>query len=87
MTSSGGRILMLAAGLQVLVVLVNQLQNLVSDILRAKAGEGMTRDFRARMFRHLQRLSLMFHATKVTPEVTRVTMLLTITSLIEGVSC
>ncbi len=68
MTSSGVRILVLAAALQLLIVLVNQLQNLASDILRAKAGEGMTRDFRASMFRHLQRLSLMFHDTKGTAE-------------------
>lgn len=58
------RLLFLAAGLQVLVVLLSQLHELVGHVLRARAGEGLMLDFRAALFRHVQRLSLLFHDTR-----------------------
>jgi ATP-binding cassette subfamily B protein len=58
------RLLFLAAGLQVLVVLLSQLHELAGHVLRAKAGEGLMLDFRSALFRHVQRLSLLFHDTR-----------------------
>ena len=57
------RLLSLAAGLQVMVVLLSQLHELVGHVLRARAGEGLMLDFRSALFRHVQRLSLLFHDT------------------------
>ena len=54
-------LLAFAAGLQVFVVLLAQLQRLSSHVLQTQAGEGITLAFRARLFAHLQRLSLAFH--------------------------
>ena len=62
------RLLLLAAALQVLVVLLAQLQSLGNYLLRTKAGERLTLDFRASLFRHLQRLSLTFHDTRGTAD-------------------
>jgi len=58
------RLLFLAAGLQVMVVLLSQLHELVGHVLRARAGEGLMLDFRSALFRHVQRLSLLFHDTR-----------------------
>ena len=58
------RLLSLAAGLQVMVVLLSQLHELVGHVLRARAGEGLMLDFRSALFRHVQRLSLLFHDTR-----------------------
>lgn len=54
-------LLMFAAGLLILIVLLTQLQELGSYALRAVAGQGLARDFRSRLFAHLQRLSLRYH--------------------------
>ena len=61
LTGSGIRLLAMAAGLQVTVVLLTQLQELGVYVLRARAGEGLVLDFRSSLFRHVQRLSLLFH--------------------------
>ena len=58
------RLLGFAAGLQVLIVLLAQLEELGSYTLRAIAGEGMVKQFRSRLFAHLQRLSLLYHDTR-----------------------
>jgi len=50
--------------LQVIVVLLTQLQELASYIFSVKTGEAMTLGFRARIFRHVQRLSLSFHDSR-----------------------
>ncbi len=65
---SGSRLLLLAAGLQVLIVVLMRLQDLGAYVLRTRTGEGLTLDFRARLFRHAQRLSLSFHDTKGTAD-------------------
>jgi ATP-binding cassette subfamily B protein len=49
------------AGMQVLVVLLMQLQELGRYVLATRTGEGLTLDFQSRLFRHTQRLSLLFH--------------------------
>ena len=67
-TSSTMRLLAVVAGLQLLIVLLSQLNDLASYVVRARAGEGMVLDFRARLFRHVQRLSLLFHDTKGTAD-------------------
>ena len=62
------RLLSLAAGLQVMVVLFSQLHELCGHVLRARAGEGMMLEFRSALFRHVQRLSLLFHDTRGTAD-------------------
>jgi ATP-binding cassette subfamily B protein len=68
LTRSPFRLLFLAAMLEVLVVLLFQLQSLGSYLLSTKTGEMLTLDFRARLFRHLQRLSLSFHDRRGTAD-------------------
>lgn len=63
-TSSTFRLLVLAAVLQVTVVLLAQLQELAAYVLRTWIGERLTMRFRARLFRHVQRLSLAFHDSR-----------------------
>ena len=60
--------LWLAAGLLVAITLVNQLHGLVVLLLRAYTGEKLLLNFRAEIFRHVQRLSLTFHDTRGTAE-------------------
>jgi ATP-binding cassette subfamily B protein len=54
----------LAVLLQVLVVLLTQVQELASYVVSVRTGEAMTLGFRARIFRHVQRLSLAFHDSR-----------------------
>src|SRR6266699_188835 len=60
--------LLLAAGLLVAITVVTQLQSLAVTLLRAWTGERILLDFRAELFRHMQRLSLLFHDTKGSAE-------------------
>ena len=57
-------LLAVVAGMQVLVVLLGELQALFSYVLQTRTGERLTLDFRGRLFRHVQRLSLSFHDTR-----------------------
>jgi ATP-binding cassette subfamily B protein len=57
-------LLFFVAALQVLIVLMTELQSLVSYVLQTRTGEQLTLDFRGRLFRHVQRLSLSFHDTR-----------------------
>jgi ATP-binding cassette subfamily B protein len=68
LTRSALALLFVAAALQVLVVLLVQLQSMTHYWLYTQAGERLTLDFRARLFRHLQRLSLSFHDTRGTAD-------------------
>jgi ATP-binding cassette subfamily B protein len=63
-------VLVLAAGLVVVVALLSQLQELGSSLLRAYTGERLVLGFRARLFRHVQRLSLSYHDAKGTSDST-----------------
>jgi ATP-binding cassette subfamily B protein len=63
-TASNSRLLVFVVILQILAVLFIQLQSLLSYSLRTKVGEGMTLNFRARLFHQAQRLSLVFHDTR-----------------------
>lgn len=54
-------LLIFAALLVVVVALLSHLRSLVEKLLRSYAGEKLVLDFRARVFRHAQRLSLSYH--------------------------
>jgi ATP-binding cassette subfamily B protein len=60
-TSSDLGILAFAAFLQIFVVLLTQLQESGWYVLNTVVGERLTISFRARLFDHVQRLSLRFH--------------------------
>ncbi|MDP6422902.1 MAG: ABC transporter ATP-binding protein [SAR202 cluster bacterium] len=64
LSESNLRLLAFAAGLQVAIVLLAQLQELVSNALRAIAGQGLVKEFRSMLFAHLQKLSLLYHDTQ-----------------------
>jgi ATP-binding cassette subfamily B protein len=61
-------LLSMATVLQVLIVFLNQLQGLGSYVLRTHTGERLTLDFRARLFRHVQRLAFTFHDARGTAD-------------------
>lgn len=62
------RILLLAAVLQVLVVLLIQMQSIALAFMSATTGEKLTLLFRSRMFDHIQRLSLTYHDDRGTAD-------------------
>ena len=66
--ASPGRILVVASVLQVAVVLLYQLQQAGTNAYRTYVGQTLTVRFRARLFRHVQRLSLTFHDTRGTSD-------------------
>jgi ATP-binding cassette, subfamily B, bacterial len=61
MTDSKGMILVLTVVLVMIVALISQLRGISSLILETYTGEKLVMDFRARLFRHAQRLSLSYH--------------------------
>ena len=67
-TSSDLWLLIVAVLLQVIVALFSQVQSMATNIMSIYAGEKMSLDLRARMFRHIQRLSLSFHDTRGTTD-------------------
>ncbi|PYN23333.1 MAG: hypothetical protein DMD99_14240 [Candidatus Rokuibacteriota bacterium] len=67
---SAGGLLALAVGLVLAVALLSQLQGLGSTLLRAWVQERLVLDFRARLFRHVQRVSLAYHDTRGTADST-----------------
>jgi ATP-binding cassette, subfamily B, bacterial len=66
--SSRKELLLVAATLQILVVLLIQLHGFCNYILKMRCGERMTLNFRTVLFRHIQRLPLGYHDTKGTSE-------------------
>jgi len=69
-TQDDGSVLIFAAVLFVAIALAKQLQELLSQMLRAFTGERLVLNFRERLFRHVQRLSLSYHDTKGTADST-----------------
>lgn len=67
-SGSKRNLLVFAVLLQLFVILLIQFQALFAYFLRTKLGEGMTLDFRARMFHQVQRLSLLFHDMRGTTD-------------------
>jgi ATP-binding cassette subfamily B protein len=58
---SDGGLLVFAVILTVVIAFLIQLQSLADSLLRTYTGEKLTLDFRSRLFRQVQRLSLSFH--------------------------
>ena len=65
---SAFQLLLLAAGLQVSVVLLAELQSIASSVLQTAAGERLTLSFRGKLLGHLQRLSFAFHDRRGTAD-------------------
>ena len=60
-TPSNMAILFIALGLLLFIALLNQLQVLAEWLLQTYTGERLVLDFRAMLFHHVQRLSLLYH--------------------------
>src|SRR3989441_491379 len=69
-TRSPGALLAFAIGLLVAVALLRQLQGLTNTLLQAYVKEKLVQNFRARLFRHVQRLSLAYHDATGTSDST-----------------
>jgi ATP-binding cassette subfamily B protein len=67
-TSSDTAVLAVCAALFVAVALATQLQQLGTFVIGTYAGEKVLLAFRARLFRHVQRLSLAYHDTHGTAD-------------------
>jgi ATP-binding cassette, subfamily B, bacterial len=63
-------VLILAIALVVIVALIGQLREICSLILTTYTGEKLVMDFRARLFRHAQRLSFSYHDWRGTADST-----------------
>jgi ATP-binding cassette subfamily B protein len=61
---SPGALLGIAVALVLAVALLGQLRDFACSLLGTYAGEKLLRGFRARLFRHVQRLSLSYHDRK-----------------------
>ena len=68
LTSSKGTTLVMAAGLFVAVALITQLRSLANGVLGTYTGEKLVLNFRARLLRHAQRLSLSYHDKRGTAD-------------------
>jgi ATP-binding cassette, subfamily B, bacterial len=69
-TSSRTAILIVTTVLVVAVALLTQLQLLLTTLLSTYAGERLVLSFRARLFRHIQRLSVSYHDERGTTHST-----------------
>jgi ATP-binding cassette, subfamily B, bacterial len=67
-TASGAAVLVLAVALVAAVALLSGLQQLATSVLGVRAGGRLVLGFRARLFRHAQRLSLLYHDSKGTAD-------------------
>jgi ATP-binding cassette, subfamily B, bacterial len=65
---SDAGILLAAAGMLILIVLLSQLQSLASLVLSTYTGEKLVLAFRAQLFRHVQRFSLLYHDARGTTD-------------------
>src|SRR6185437_4863173 len=54
-------LLLFSVGLIITIALLSGLQVIASSMLRTHAGEQLTLTFRAKLFRHIQRLSMSYH--------------------------
>src|SRR5262249_9699462 len=70
MVGSPGGVLALAAIAVLAIALADHLQRLALAIVGAYTGERLVLDFRAKLFRHVQRLSLSYHDIRGTAEST-----------------
>src|SRR5439155_21071002 len=70
LTGSNDARLLVAVGLLVAVAALAQVQQIGTEVLGTYTGEKLVLDFRARLFRHVQRLSLGYHDAKGTTHST-----------------
>jgi ATP-binding cassette subfamily B protein len=70
LTSSASVLLVVAASILVITSILSSLQDLVSELMQTYTGEKLSQDFRSRLFRHVQRLSLSYHDTRGTSDST-----------------
>jgi ATP-binding cassette subfamily B protein len=70
LSRSPGGVLACAVVLLVAIALLRQLQGLAVTLLQAYTKEKIVLDFRARLFRHVQRLSLAYHDERGTADST-----------------
>jgi ATP-binding cassette subfamily B protein len=70
LTASPGTLLVVAASMLVVTSLLGSLQDLASELMQTYTGEKLSQDFRSRLFRHVQRLSLSYHDTRGTSDST-----------------
>jgi ATP-binding cassette, subfamily B, bacterial len=68
--SSKEMVLILSVALVLIVALIGQLREIFSLILTTYTGEKLVMDFRARLFRHAQRLSFTYHDWRGTADST-----------------
>src|SRR5919198_1770592 len=68
LTSSRAAVLAFAAALVVAVAILSQLQDLGASLLRTYTGEKLVLSFRAKLFRHVQRLSIAYHDARGTAD-------------------
>ena len=66
--STGVRLLLFAAGLQIAVVFFTQLQSAGQTLLQTYTGEKLTLRFRSQLLAHAQRLSFSFHDARGTAD-------------------
>ncbi|NND03337.1 MAG: ABC transporter ATP-binding protein [Acidimicrobiia bacterium] len=66
--ASSFRVLVLAAGMQVVVVLLIQLQSVVKTVLETSTGQKLTLRFQSKLLEHAQRLSFAFHDRRGTAD-------------------
>ncbi len=66
LTSSSAALLIAVVAMVLGIAVTSQLQSMATTWLRTYAGERLVREFRGRIFRHLQRMSLLYHDTKGT---------------------
>lgn len=61
-------LLVVASAILLGAALLGSLQELATDLLQTYTGEKLAQDFRSRLFRHVQRLSLSYHDTRGTAD-------------------
>jgi ATP-binding cassette subfamily B protein len=69
-TSSSNAILIFVIVLTIGIALLSGVQCLASSLLRTYTGEKLTLDFRTKLFRHVQRLSVSYHDSRGTADST-----------------
>src|SRR5437762_14318768 len=70
LTNSTRTILIFLIILTIVIALLSGLQRLASSVLRTYTGEKLTLEFRTKLFRHVQRLSVSYHDTRGTADST-----------------
>ena len=63
-TRTSAAVLITAVGLVLAVALLSEMQELAEGVLREYAGEKLTLGLRTQLFRHAQRLSLLYHDSR-----------------------